>query len=180
MKCININNSKHSLYNSFKELYSVSFPVFEQRTEEQQEKAFTCANYYLIGYEENETFIGFISYWEFDEYIYIEHLAINQEVRGKGYGSVILRNFITSTHKIVLLEIDPVINDISEARLRFYKRCGFHENPYPHTHPPYRNGYKAHSLIILTTKRKITEKEYQIFNKELTNIVMDNRYSGNI
>lgn len=37
---------------------------------------------------------------------------------------------------MVLLEIDPVVDAVSEARLGFYKKCGFLENPYPHVHPP--------------------------------------------
>lgn len=174
MKPVNIDNSKHSFYHLFEKLYSISFPIFEQRTDEQQEKAFTFSNYHLIGYEENETFIGFISYWEFEYYLYIEHFAINQELRGKGYGSEILQLFIRSTDKIILLEIDPVVDKVSEARLQFYKKCGFYENSYPHVHPPYRDKYRAHPLVVLTTKRKITAREYQIFNKELTDIVMNN------
>lgn len=174
MNCININHSKHLSYNQFKELYTISFPIFEQRTEEQQEKAFNHSAYHLSGYEENNAFIGFISYWEFEEYIYIEHFAINQELRGKGYGNKILNDFITiKTPKIVLLEIDPIVDEVSEARLRFYRRCGFYENPYPHIHPPYRNGNKGHSLVVLTTQREITEKEYQTFHTELTEVVMD-------
>ena len=175
MEYINIDSSKHSLYSPFKNLYSISFPIFEQRTEMQQEKAFASTRYHLAGYEENNVFIGFISYWEFDGSVYIEHFAVNRELRGTGYGSAILRDFIRSTEKIVLLEIDPVVDEVSEARLRFYKRCGFHENPYPHTHPPYRDGYHAHPLVILTTQRAITEKEYQTFYKELTDIVMDKK-----
>lgn len=168
-----IGDSKHPLYRVFRELYSISFPIFEQRSEEQQEAAFTCPEYHLTAYETSGVFTGFISYWEFDGYIYIEHFAINRELRGKGYGSKILHDFTTSgTTKIVLLEIDPVTDKVSEARLRFYEKNGFFENPYPHTHPPYRNGYKAHPLAVLTTRRRITEKEYRLFYKELTDIVM--------
>lgn len=173
MKSINIQDFNHSLYEVFETLYTSSFPVFEQRTREQQEAAFSNVNYHLVGYEENSAFIGFISYWEFDNYLYIEHFAINTHIRGKGYGSDLLRNFIQSTDKIVLLEIDPIIDSISEARLRFYKKCGFYENPYPHKHPSYRSEYHPHHLIVLTTQRPISEKEYQSFNLDLSKIVMN-------
>lgn len=174
MRNININNFNHPLYKVFEKLYSSSFPIFEQRTKEQQEIAFDNKNYHLIGYEENNSFIGFISYWEFDDCLYIEHFAINTDIRGKGYGSTLLNEFIKSTTKIVLLEIDPVIDNISEARLRFYKKCGFYENPYPHKHPAYRNEYQPHSLIVLTTKRKISKEEYLKFSLDLNTIVMNN------
>lgn len=175
MKPVKIEHSKHPLYLPFKELYAASFPVFEQRTEQQQERAFHSFNYHLIGYEEEGVFIGFISYWEFEGYHYIEHFAVNADLRGKGYGSKILQSFLHSTEKIVLLEIDPIIDDVSKARLRFYGKCGFYENPYRHVHPAYRTGYEAHPLVVLTTQRQITDQEYQIFNKELAETVMNGK-----
>lgn len=172
MHLIHINNTRHPLYPAFKSLYAISFPLFEQRTEAQQEEAFLCTNYHLTGYAEQDNLIGFVSYWEFPDYLYIEHLAVNQTLRGKGYGSRILNDFISRTSKIVLLEIDPVTDEVSEARRKFYEKCGFCANPYPHTHPPYRNGYQAHPLIVLTSGRKITSQEYESFNHDLNEVVM--------
>ena len=76
-----IYDSNHKLYNDFKRLYSQSFPIFEQRTETQQEYAFNNKNYHLIGYCSEGSFIGFISFWEFKDYLYIEHfLFMRQEI----------------------------------------------------------------------------------------------------
>lgn len=41
MNSIRIDNTKNPHYESFKELYAKSFPIFEQRTEQQQKYAFT-------------------------------------------------------------------------------------------------------------------------------------------
>ena len=54
MNCIDIDSSQHELYDSWRKLYTVSFPIFEQRTQEQQEKAFSCADYHLVGYSEGD------------------------------------------------------------------------------------------------------------------------------
>lgn len=172
MEKIRIKDISTSTYRIFRDLYENSFPVFEQRTEEQQESAFKKENYHLDTYWDCKQFIGFIAYWEFETYIYIEHFAINTEIRGKGYGSSILNSFTESTGKTVILEIDPVNDSISEARLRFYQRCGFYENNHPHTHPAYREGYTPHPLTVMTTQRKITVEEYNKFNSDLCNIVM--------
>ena len=167
-----ITHVDHPLYGSFEALYSVSFPVFEQRTRAQQERAFQSENYHLMAYGEDGVFIGFIAYWEFDDYVYIEQCAIHRDLRGQGYGSRLLTGFIAECPRMVLLEIDPAIDEVSQARLGFYRKCGFHENPYPHFHPPYRNGYKAHPLMVLTGGRGITEKEYDRFNQDLIDTVM--------
>ena len=175
-----INSCNHPLYKSFHDLYSVSFPIFEQRSVEQQAYAFRNERYKLLAFTEDDNFLGFISYWEFDTYCYVEHFAVNAEFRGKGYGSSMLRTFLQSTDKVVLLEIDPIIDSISEARLRFYKKCGFYENPYPHRHPAYRSKYEPHPLIVLTAKRTISRDEYQKFYVDLNETVMNGNSCQNI
>ncbi len=167
-----IDNTEHPLFAPFEKLYAVSFPLFEQRTRMQQEAAFGSTNYRLAGFADEDSFSGFISYWEFDTYVYIEHFAIDTDKRGRGLGSEILRSFIRSAGKTVLLEIDPLTDEISRARLRFYEKCGLTRNPYPHTHPPYREGHRPHPLIVLTTGGPIPEEMYRTFEHDLHAVVM--------
>ena len=167
-----IDSLGHPLYKPFRELYETSFPVFEQRTELQQIRAFRNDGYRLLAFTEGKVLIGFIGYWRFEAYGYVEHFAVNTALRGRGFGSGILGSFIESEAGIVLLEIDPVVDEVSEARLRFYTRCGFYANPYPHEHPPYRDGCPPHPLVVLTTRRRITEREYRTFSADLRTIVM--------
>ena len=87
---------------------------------------------------------------------------------------LLLEDFNKRLNKIILLEIDPITDETSSKRLKFYKKCGFFENHYNHFHPPYRNTYRGHALIILTTERQITEDEYIQFGFDLRNIVMAN------
>ena len=169
---IDIQSAKDRLYGDFKVLYSSSFPIFEQRTEEQQAWAFEQAGYHLAGYTEKGKWIGFISYWEFDTYIYIEHFAIDATLRGQGYGSRVLRMFVEQKGKTVVLEIDPIVDEVSTARLRFYTHCGFQTNPYRHRHPAYREGYQPHPLVVLTAPVAISEKEYLRFYRDLCDKVM--------
>lgn len=172
MENIRITNKLNPFYSRFINLYSGSFPVFEQRTGEQQDAAFASQGYHLAAYEENGVFLGFISYWEFDSYIYIEHFAVDKKLRGKGYGSLILTAFIEQQTKVIILEIDHITDEISASRLRFYEKCGFCKNDYNHIHPPYRNGYEGHGLIVLSSNRTITEEEYERFNNDLKMVVM--------
>lgn len=174
MKKISIDTIDHPLYKRFEELYQKSFPIFEQRTLTQQLTAFEADQYHLTAFQDQqEQFLGFISYWEFESYIYIEHFAINNALRGKGYGSLILREFIADNRpKITLLEIDPIVDEVSAARLRFYQQSAMHANPYPHTHPAYRPTYQDHSLIVLTSQREITQQEYDRFNQDLAEVIM--------
>lgn len=174
MDILEIMRKQDPLYPTFEQIYTASFPLFEQRTEEQQEQAFQSPNYHLEVYLKDNLFIGFISYWDFSTYVYIEHFAIHENFRGQGYGGLLLEDFNKRLNKIILLEIDPIMDEVSANRLKFYKKCGFFENSYDHLHPPYRNAYQGHALIILTTERPITEDEYIQFCSDLRNIVMAN------
>lgn len=168
-----IAGTNDPLFNDFKALYADSFPVFEQRTEKHQASAFLHSNYHVEAYVEQEQFIGFIAYWAFQDYLYIEHYAIHKQLRGQGYGSRILQSFIASHPEKVLLEIDPIQDEISAARLRFYQHCGFVVNTHRHVHPPYREGYHGHDLLVLTTQRTITAEEYKQFATDLSLTVME-------
>ncbi len=151
MRQLIIDSSHHPSFRKFRALYEGSFPIFEQRTAEQQEAAFQDERYRLLAFEEGQTFIGFISCWQFAPYCYVEHFAINAWLRGKGYGSRLLQAFVESAPTAVVLEIDPVVDEVTAARLRFYKACHFEENAYEHHHPPYRLGFQPHLLEVLSS-----------------------------
>lgn len=174
-----INSITHPKYQQFKKLYTQSFPLFEQRTANQQKNAFADHRYHVKIYTQDADFIGFIAYWEFDPLTYIEHFAINTSLRSKGYGSRVLTDFIAASVNQILLEIDPVVDPTSQARLKFYRNCGFHQNPYNHTHPPYRTQFAAHPLVVLSTNGQITENQYRKFADLINNVVMNEASSNN-
>ncbi|MGL5893604.1 MAG: GNAT family N-acetyltransferase [Bacteroidales bacterium] len=169
---IELKSIESHLYSRFQDLYGRSFPIFEQRTNEQQRAAFESEYYNLSIYSEEGVFVGFISYWQFEDYRYIEHFAIDDQLRGKGYGTKLLKSFVASDSRQVILEIDPIVDNLSAARLRFYESCGFCINSYQHTHPPYREGYDPHSLVILSSFEMVCKDRYSRFVLDLEGIVM--------
>lgn len=162
-------------YRSISKVYKQSFPLHEQRNEEQQKRAFEDKRYHLIAkivVTDNFKLGSFISYWDFDDYVYIEHLAVNPDLRGKNIGSESLKLFAHLINKPVLLEIDPLVDDISRNRLHFYERLGYQMNIYEHFHPPYAPQFPPHELIVLSYPDKITQKQYDRFKYDLDHIVM--------
>lgn len=172
MEFYQIKNIEDKWYKLFYEIYSVSFPIHEQRNEAQQIEAFNDERYYLMALVEKSNFCAFIAYWDFGNYVYIEHLAVNPVLRGNNIGSKSLQVFADIVKKTVLLEIDPLVDDISQRRLGFYERLGYKMNPYKHAHPAYNPKYKPHELIVLSYPEKITKEEYEQFYSDLANIVM--------
>ncbi|MBD8390308.1 GNAT family N-acetyltransferase [Dysgonomonas sp. BGC7] len=168
-----IKGEEDKYYKQFLSVYKSSFPVFEQRSQEQQSAAFKNNSYCLVALVKGDKLASFISYWEFDDYIYIEHLAVNSELRGQNIGSFTLSKFAQNNRKILLLEIDPLVDEVSKRRLCFYKKLGYKVNPYHHHHPAYRQGYDSHELLVLSLSEVLSENMYNRFYSDLVQVVMN-------
>lgn len=167
-----INCTDDPMFEYVWKIYNYSFPACERRTIEHQKQAFNSPFYSLVYFKDKGEVVGFVGYWEFDEYLYIEHIAINKSCRGGGYGSKILREIQAATDKIIILEIDEVVDEVSERRLRFYERAGFTRNHYKHKGHIYREEEIVPMLEILTYPEAINVEIYNGFDSDLRNIVM--------
>ena len=147
-------------YNQFISLYRSAFPKEERVPLE-----------YLIGdYEENsliacyeeDNFCGFYSTLTFGDITHILFLAINENLRGHGYGSTVL-NLISShfSHNRIILDIEAEDqtapnNNQRIRRKAFYERNGYHESgiEYIWHGVPYK---------IMIKNGSITEQEFDDF-----------------
>lgn len=152
-------------------LYTQAFPVHEQRDFASKQRALCDERYALEAWFDGEQFVGLSGLWCFNEYSYIEHLAIDGALRAQGYGKRLLGQLLDS-HPLIILEIDPLTTDIAHKRLRFYQSMGFVANPWSHQHPAYHAGMAAHSLIVLSSPRAIDMPLYQRFSDDLRDVVM--------
>lgn len=153
-------------------LYDLAFPHYEQRSHPGRSKILMHKDYHLYYYTDDSTFVGFIGCWKMHDHFYIEHFAITPQLRGQGYGQIVLKQFCRDAQKVIL-EIDPVIDDMSQKRLSFYQYCGFKHNNYQHVHPCYTSGNQPHELKVLSFPQEIGEQVYQLFNDRLQMIVMN-------
>ncbi len=158
---------------AFWNIYNASFPLTERRTFEQQTAVFKKSGYQVNGYLSENRIIGFIAFWTTTEFVFIEHLAIAPEVRSKGLGSAILKPFIERETIPVILEIEPVINDLTRRRLKFYQSLGFVQNEHLHYQPPYHAEDLPLHLVILAYPNHINEDLYHQFAQFQINTVMN-------
>lgn len=143
-------------------LYEESFPVAERRKLADHRRACENSHFYPLSVWENGELLGIVFYWEWDNYRYIEYLAVSPELRGHGYGFQIIRQIRDSEHTIIL-EIDPLINELSVRRLQFYERAGFTLTPYRFMHLPYRLDGTPQELLILSYPKMITKEQHHDF-----------------
>lgn len=119
------------------------------------------ANYIL----NNGKIVGYIDFWEFDKFIFIEHLAILSELRNRGIGTNFLKNFISSTSKDIIFEIESPDNIVSQHRVNFYKGFGFVFNEINYIKPSYHGGEHGVPLKIMSYKVPLKSQVLQEYIK---------------
>ena len=110
--------------------------------------------------------------WEFDDFLFLEHFALDGAIRNKGIGGQMLLELTKKYHKMICLEVEPPNDEISLRRINFYKRNGFVLNMYPYMQPSMSKGKKSIPLMIMTHKREIDTHEFE----NIRNVLYKNVY----
>ncbi len=97
--------------------------------------------------------VGFISYWTFDKFVYIEHFAIENKVRNCGLGSHSLSEFKAMHSSMpIVLEAEHPDDEMSGRRLGFYGRNGFSILSKEYIQPPYSANLPSVPLYLLVAQ----------------------------
>lgn len=150
IECARLTTENDFLFAESWRLYESAFPVEERRSLRCHIAAMTSApDFYCYALHNDEGFVGILFYWLFGDCVYIEHLAIDAAKRGQGLGAAALR--VAQQHRLpVILEIEPVQDEKTARRLRFYERAGYHCLPFEHYQLPYQRGKKPLRLVLLS------------------------------
>ncbi len=171
MEFLRIDQSDTERWNKVWDLYESSFPTAEKRREKDHIRAINNPQFFPMSAWEGNELIGIVFYWEWSSYRYLEYLAVNTELRGKSFGSQLLRHLCDKGHTIIL-EIDPLVNEISVRRLQFYERAGYTLTPYRYMHLPYRLETEIQELLILSYPQMITKEQHNDFLEFMDGTVM--------
>ncbi|TDH29031.1 GNAT family N-acetyltransferase [Segetibacter sp. 3557_3] len=158
----------------FKELYESAFPLQERRY---WQDLLALADHPVMQIEVVQVtgaFAGFIVYWPFPDFVYIEHFAIKPEIRGAGVGASLLNQLLVQ-YDYVVLEAEYASDEASDRRIRFYQRTGFHVAPYSYVQPPYRNGGNGLPMHLLTNQPVLSQSRFN----EIVEIIRERVYEAN-
>jgi ribosomal protein S18 acetylase RimI-like enzyme len=147
-----ITTSDTRWYTFTEQLMVVSFPVEEYRELENQrilsDENTQFAQHIIL---EDGNPIGFIALWNFINFLFIEHFAIDSLLRNRGLGSKVIQQIIRSEKLPILLETELPFNEINRRRIAFYNRNGFQLWERDYLQPPYRRGNPQIALCLMTT-----------------------------
>lgn len=143
-----------------KQLYFVSFPENERRPWNDFESRISDKSNKMklhIVYVNNKP-AGFISWWHLDASLrYIEHFAIDAQLRNRGIGYKALFKFRSLYNDDIVLETEPAeLGEMAQHRLGFYTRCGFYvHDEFRYIQPAYAIGLEPVRLNLVTSKRDV-------------------------
>lgn len=156
-------------------LYESAFPIAERRPTNKWMKFLHEREEFHIEaiLKANKTFVGFISYWDFQhpQFVYVEHFAIDQGARCGGIGTETITLFVkraSEKGKPVVLEVEPQEqSEMAHRRIGFYQRCGFALSSLPYLQPPYRTSEEALPLSLMATNAAFLENNHEDICREL-------------
>ena len=174
LKYIKITDPESSEFKKICELYEASFSEDQRRCIDNKKKLLVKDNYSLYYICENKKFIGFLIEWKLSTFKFIEHFAVNDKYRGNGYGSEILKNFLTNTP--VILEVGiPKEGEVDNKVINFYEKLGFKLNPYKYIQPAYEANKNPVPLYLMTYPEYLDKVKFMLTEQEIHKQVYDHK-----
>lgn len=133
-------------------LYESAFPEDERREwSSLLSLCDACSAFELRVVCDDDRRVGFITVWQWADWRYIEHFAIDASCRGKGAGADVLRAFLAEDNRPVVLEVEIPVDETSRRRVGFYRRLGFvlHDD-FQYIQPSYGKDRKSLPMCLMT------------------------------
>lgn len=148
-------------YAFMEELLIAAFPPEEYRELENLRKYTDCiGNFHNNLIFDSDTPVGFITYWDFDRFYYVEHFAINPALRNGGYGKKVLNHLCKVLQHPIVLEVEAPIEEIAQRRINFYKRHDFILWEKEYQQPPYKPGDSFLPMHLMVHGNLQCEKDF--------------------
>lgn len=161
-----------------KKVYNSSFPENERRDFSLIPKLITqeqgAFDFMII--EDNPKPIGILGIWKFEDFIFIEHFAVEKSQRNKSYGKNIMNYIINLYSKPIVLEVEPPTDKDSIRRIEFYSTLGFSIADIDYLQPPYAKNNPMLEMKLLIYNR-LNSQELNL--KEVINTIYSRVYNFN-
>jgi GNAT superfamily N-acetyltransferase len=173
MELIKILSTDDEHWQEAIDLYTTSFPERERRDIKALEIVLTDKRFHAVKFVINNGFAALMFYWQLDNLIFLEHLAVTKEMQGKAIGKQMMEWLLNVPVPYYLLEVEHPFDDDSRRRIAFYERLGFSTNHYEYFQPPYRATDDPLPLLLMSRPSISGIETFQLLTKELHEVVYD-------
>ena len=139
--------------------------LFEEAFPEQERPPFSslrhrdAGKFHFLVAENGDDPVGILTYWTFEDLVYIEHFAIAEELRNQGLGKAAFLSFLSQQTEQVVLEVETAHDEEADHRIEFYASMGFYQNPQPYVQPSYHNDGRTVPMILMS-KYELDDDEF--------------------
>lgn len=137
-----------------------AFPKWERRTCEKERALLSHPKYRIYAVREKGEICGFISAWDFDDFHFVEHFAVSEEIRGAGIGSRMMRIYLFQSRMPVYLEVEAPGTEEARRRVSFYRRLGFRFTDFGYIQPNLQDTDRSVYLNIMSYPDELTESGF--------------------
>ncbi len=167
--------AQHPYLTPIQTWYETSFPPDERRPFGQLMQLLDCSDMYLCGLVDGDELVGFVVYWHWPEMLFVEHIAVDPDRRGRQYGQQAIRQLLHLESPYHILEVEQPQDIMSQRRVHFYERLGFCVASFSYAQPPYQAGNPAIPMHLMaipvitdqetfsTLSQRIRERVYERF-----------------
>lgn len=156
------------LFSTVYNLYCNAFPANERRTWEGLEFELTYQKqFFANAIFKEEKVVGLLHFWTFDQFYYIEHLAINPAFRGQNIGTEVMTFFKSKSTMPIVLEVELPNSAASVRRIAFYQKLGFTILNENYIQPPYEPGGTPVPMHLMTDEPAFAELYFDLIRETL-------------
>lgn len=159
-------------FDRFYQILSNNFPTKEIKEYNYMKDTFYAGFYQVLTLKDNDQIVGIMSFYQHDDFRFIDYFAIDGSLKGKGMGSKMLQYFINLDDKMVILEVEHPEDEQSKRRIAFYQRNGLYLNDqFEYFVPPVRNLKHRLYFHLMSSKRKINNIEFEKYYPQILKMV---------
>jgi ribosomal protein S18 acetylase RimI-like enzyme len=160
---------KNGDFDLFYDLMRDSFPRAEFRSRDNELDLLNQMNFTILSrYDQSgKALKGFIAEWDFHDFLFLEHFAVQSSLRGHGVGSRMLKEYLEHADKPVLLEVETPTTDFAVRRIHFYERLGFTLSEFGYIQPDLQQSSEQVPLLMMQYPNSLTEQEFLARKKEI-------------
>ena len=156
-----VNTRNAQYYKFIEDLLVDAFPQHERRDPEAQRRLTDSEPRFFnnIIFSDDKP-VGFMTYWKFDDFNFLEHFAIHPKCRSKGYGQMVLNYIEEALEGPAVLEVERPGCENSRRRVEFYRRLGFTLWDKDYHQPPYRSTDQPTPMNIMVHGNLDPDKDF--------------------
>ena len=145
-----ISTADGFLYEYMEQLITAAFPPEEHRPlEELRLYTDSRPHFYNNIIFHHDTPVGFITYWDFGKFYYVEHFAVDPAQRNGGHGKNVLNHLCQLLQHPIVLEVEMPEEEMAQRRINFYLQ------------PPYRPTDEYLPMLLMAHGDLECERDFE-------------------